>query len=378
MTGSVLFYVQHLLGIGHLRRALRIVDALAGEGIAVTLVSGGEPLPELDETRADRIVQLAPIQARDAGFRDLVDAAGRPIDDELKESRRTMLLAAFAAARPDAVVIEAFPFGRRAFRFELDPLIDAARRSRPLPLVLCSLRDIVVAPEDPQRRRAIVERVRADFDVVLVHGDPAVIPLEASFPEAAEIADRLAYTGYVGSSSQPGESDRLGCGEVLVSAGGGAVGGRLLATAVEARRRGCLAGAVWRLLAGPNLPEAEFAALEARLPDGCNPRTLSAGISRHAAALSRFGEPGRVQHSPRHPRCPRRRGGRAVRRRTRDRADPAGGMAGRARRRRAGGGGRSCRPKASPARSNAQSCAAPRRWPSTPQAPPAPRELSNK
>ncbi len=106
---------------------------------------------------------------------------------------------------------------------------------------------------------------------MLVHGDPALIRLEASFPEAAQIPDRLVYTGYVGSAKQPVGVDRrkrdVGGDEVLVSAGGGAVGGALLATALEARRRGCLADLRWRFLAGPNLPQAEFAALTDGLPD---------------------------------------------------------------------------------------------------------------
>ncbi len=269
MTGSVLFYVQHLLGIGHLRRALNLADALAEEGLAVTLVSGGEPMPELAGAAARRVIQLAPIRAQDAGFRVLVDRDGRPVDDALRASRRDALLDAFATVQPDAVVIEAFPFGRRTFRSELDPLIAAARARRPRALVLCSLRDIVVAPEDMTRRRAIVARVEADFDAVLVHGDPALVTLEASFPEACEIADRLVYTGYVGAPEErAGADDGAGAGEVLVSAGGGAVGGALLATALEARRRGCLADLVWRLLAGPNLPESDFAALAAGLPAG--------------------------------------------------------------------------------------------------------------
>ncbi len=268
MTRSVLFYVQHLLGIGHLRRALRIVEALAREGIGVTLVSGGEPLSMQACPSAERIVQLEPIRARDAGFKWLVGATGLPIDDTLRETRCAALLGAFAAARPDAVLIEAFPFGRRAFRFELDPLIDAARSRRTRPLVLCSLRDIVVAPEDPKRRREIVDRVRADFDFVLVHGDPAFIALEASFSLAPEIADRLIYTGYVGDPDEPdGAEGTPGTDEVLVSAGGGAVGGALLSTALETRRRGCLVGFDWRLLAGPNLPEAEFHALARGLPE---------------------------------------------------------------------------------------------------------------
>ena len=149
MTGSVLLYVQHLLGIGHLRRSLRIAEALVREGIRVTLISGGEPLSPLACKSAGSVIQLPPIRALDAGFKVLVDETGRPIDDELRTARRSALLAAFADEQPDALLIEAFPFGRRAFRFELDALIEAARARRPRPLLLCSLRDIVVSPEDP-------------------------------------------------------------------------------------------------------------------------------------------------------------------------------------------------------------------------------------
>jgi predicted glycosyltransferase len=266
VTRSVLFYVQHLLGIGHLRRALCLVEGLAAEGFAVTLVSGGEPFPGLAATGAARVVQLPPIRAADAAFSDLVGADGRPVDAALRAARREALLAAFATAAPEAVVIEAFPFGRRAFRFELDPLIAAARARRPPARIVASIRDILVVREP--RYREIVARVRADFDLVLVHGDPTLIALDASFPAAPEIADRLAYTGYVREPPQPAApGDASGAGEVLVSAGGGAVGGALLAAALEARRGGCLAECTWRLLAGPNLPEAEFAALASALPE---------------------------------------------------------------------------------------------------------------
>lgn len=269
MTGSVLFYVQHLLGIGHLRRAQRIVDALARQGIGVTLVSGGKPLSELDHASAERLVQLPPVRAHDGGFKRLVDAEGKPVDDKLWEARRTALLVAFAGARPDALLIEAFPFGRRAFRRELDALLEAARLRCSRPLVLCSVRDIVVAPEEARRCREIVDRVRADFDFVLVHGDPAFVPLDASFPLASEIADRLIYTGYIGAADEvSGAEEADGRDEVLVSAGGGAVGSALLSMALETRRQGCLARFQWRLLAGPNLPEAEFRGLAGRMPEG--------------------------------------------------------------------------------------------------------------
>jgi len=272
MTGSVLLYVQHLLGIGHLRRSLRIVDALVREGIRVTLISGGEPLSSLARTSAERVIQLPPIRALDAGFKVLVDEMGRPIDDKLRAARRSALVDAFEDEQPDVLLIEAFPFGRRAFRFELDALIEAAGERRPRPLILCSLRDIVVLPNDPRRPREIVDRVRNDFDFVLVHGDPAFIPLEDSFPLASEISDRLIYTGYIAEAYEAGEaaaSDKTaGVGEAVVSVGGGAGGGALLKTAIETRRQGCLENLRWRLLAGPNLPEPEFAALAAALHEG--------------------------------------------------------------------------------------------------------------
>jgi predicted glycosyltransferase len=272
MTGSVLVYVQHLLGIGHLRRSLRIVEALVREGIRVTLISGGEPFSSLACTSAERVIQLPPVRALDAGFRVLVDEMGRPIDDELRAARRSALLGAFADEQPDALLIEAFPFGRRAFRFELDALIETARARCPRPLVLCSLRDIVVLPNDPGRPTQIIDRVRNDFDFVLVHGDPAFIPLEASFPLASEIGDKLIYTGYIAEAHEAGDAaasdETAGADEVVVSVGGGAVGGALLRTAVETRRQGCLANLRWRLLAGPNLPEPEFAALAVGLPEG--------------------------------------------------------------------------------------------------------------
>jgi predicted glycosyltransferase len=270
VTHSVLFYVQHLLGIGHLRRSLRIAEGLAREGIEVTLVSGGEPLSGLTCSSVTRFIQLAPIRARDPGFKELVDREGQPIGQALRDTRRAMLLTAFEVTQPDAVLIEAFPFGRRSFRFELDALIAAAGSRHPRPSVLCSLRDIVVAPEDATRHREIVDRIRADFDFVLVHGDPTFISLEESFPLASEIADQLIYTGYVGDIDEAdgGPDHAVDTDEVVVSAGGGAVGGALLSTALETRQRGCLAEARWHLLAGPNLPDAEFASLANRLPKG--------------------------------------------------------------------------------------------------------------
>lgn len=267
MKGEVFFYVQYLLGVGHLQRSLRIAEALVGRGFRVAVVSGGMPAP-LAIDRGIDFVQLPPIRARDARFA-LVDDKDAAVDDALRDHRRRALLKAFAAARPDAVITEGFPFARRAFRFELDALILAAQQRRPRPRLICSLRDIVARRDDPERHREIVARVSGDFDAVLVHGDPRFIPLDASFAAAPQIANRTVYTGYIAPAQLPEESGSApATGEVIVSAGGGAAGLALLETALAARRSGCLEALSWRLLTGTHLPEADFAVLRNAAPAG--------------------------------------------------------------------------------------------------------------
>jgi predicted glycosyltransferase len=259
-----LIHVQHLLGIGHLQRVALIARALAAAGAEVTMLSGGMPWPGLALGRV-RLVQLPPLRAADAGFSNLVDTEGQPIDDALRALRRGIVLGTLAQCRPDLVLIETYPFGRRALRFELEPLIAAARALTPRPAIACSIRDIVAAKPDPARRQQILATLGAQFDRVLVHGDERFIRLEASFPEAPALGERLVYTGFV---APPPARPAAPSGEIIVSAGGGAAGAALLQAATAARPLTRFAASPWRLIAGRNLPEPVFAALAQDLPAG--------------------------------------------------------------------------------------------------------------
>ncbi|WP_315981199.1 hypothetical protein [Aliamphritea spongicola] len=46
-TPRVLFYVQYLLGIGHVRRSALVIQALANAGIQVDVIFGGIPVPHI-------------------------------------------------------------------------------------------------------------------------------------------------------------------------------------------------------------------------------------------------------------------------------------------------------------------------------------------
>ena len=243
----VMIWVQHLLGIGHRRRAAAIARALAERGADVAFVTGGMGPPEVDPVRV-RVVALPAVRTEDASFRVLVDEHGRRAGDAWRAARRDMLLSAFEEHAPHVLVTESYPFGRRLLRFELEPLVERARAARCR--LVSSIRDVLQPPSKPSRARAVAQTVLAFYDAVLVHGDPAFVRLEASFPETERIQERIRYTGYVAAGQGPVAPPGAGKGEVVVSAGGGVVAHRLVDTALESARLDVRAR--WRILVGPN------------------------------------------------------------------------------------------------------------------------------
>jgi predicted glycosyltransferase len=266
VSGRVLFYVQHLLGIGHLKRSATLVRALAAAGLDVTFVSGGHEVPGLRVGGAT-FVQLPPVRAVDVYFKILVDANDAVIDDAFRARRRDVLLQTFRETRPDVIVTELFPFGRRQLRFELEPLLEAAHATNPRPRIVCSVRDILVEPDKPERIEEMLERIERHYDLVLVHGDPGLIPFDVTFPLADRIADRIRYTGYVVEEAAAPRAEIAREG-VVVSAGGGAVSETLFRAAMAARPLTRLKDAPWRVLCGYALPDDIFRALAADAPAG--------------------------------------------------------------------------------------------------------------
>lgn len=266
-SGRVIFYVQHLLGVGHLRRASAIAHALDRAGFEADLVSGGMPEKWLEFGGA-RFVQLPPTRANDPSFESLVNAEGEVVDESWMRQRRDVLLGHFNTFEPDVLIVESYPFGRRQMRFELTPLLEAARDRAKRPLVLASVREYVQAKRKPGRVEKTVALLGELYDGVMVHGDPAFARFEESFPLAGQIADDVHYTGFVvAPEHRPGAGEagdeEAGRDEVIVSAGGGATARGLFAAAIEARGRSSLKDTTWRFLVGTGLPARDREALTA-------------------------------------------------------------------------------------------------------------------
>ena len=264
---TVLFHCQHSLGLGHLVRSFALAEGLA-RSMRVVLLNGG-PLPRgIRPPDRVEVVALPPLGMDTDGV--LVSRDGRRSAARALELRRAQILAAHDALRPDVVVVELFPFGRKKFAGELLPLLEAARASGAL--TVSSLRDILVRSRSDQgahdeRASRLANEL---FDAILVHADPSFARLEDSFRPVTPLRVPVHYTGFVVPGAEraaaPAADGVRAAGparpRVVVSAGGGLYGGELLRSAVEAHRLElAVAGIDLRLIAGPFLPEGEWRAL---------------------------------------------------------------------------------------------------------------------
>jgi predicted glycosyltransferase len=160
---------------------------------------------------------------------------------EIKQQRTSRLLELFNTLQPDLLLLELFPFGRNAFRFELLPLLERARQQDSC-RVACSVRDILVERDNAVKfEQRVIDQLNSFFDLLLIHGDPDLIRLDATFSRMDDITIPIAYTGYICRPPKPhdrkelrraldmDEEEQL----IVVSAGSGSVGVRLLTAALE-------------------------------------------------------------------------------------------------------------------------------------------------
>ncbi|MGE0886331.1 MAG: glycosyltransferase family protein [Blastocatellales bacterium] len=272
MTGKskLMFYCQHVLGMGHFIRSMEIVRGLAD--FDIYFLNGGEIVPGFDPPPSIEIINLPPIKS-DAEFSGLHAADAAQSLDEIKAIRKRLILSEYERIKPDVVVIELFPFGRKKFDFELMPLLERCRADNRVK-VACSLRDILVSKRDQRKfEERVCRTANQYFDLLLIHSDKRFQRLEESFSMAGELECQVCYTGFVAQTAAetgPAKNDEWTIAgdekRILVSIGGGRVGSELIECAIETSRllkerlpHQMLA------FAGPYMPDDEFQRLQGKL-----------------------------------------------------------------------------------------------------------------
>jgi predicted glycosyltransferase len=255
---GLLLYCQHSLGLGHAVRSFALAASLA-ERFRVVVACGGE-LPDGFTPQED--VELAELPSVSAAADGALVSRGPGSLGEARRRRRRRLLAIFRSLRPAALVVELFPFGRRRFADELLPLLEAADSATPRPVVVSSVRDILVGRGDDQQAHDTLACAIANryLDAVLVHSDPGFTRFEESFRPAIPLRVPVRHTGFVVPDLGDTGPARVREARVVVSAGGGRVGGPLLRAAAGA---GPMLAPELRveIYAGPFLPDEDWQAL---------------------------------------------------------------------------------------------------------------------
>lgn len=244
---NVLIAVTHLLGTGHLSRALTLSKAFDAAGHSVCLLSGGMPVPNFEMDGVD-LVQLPPVKSDGINFTTLLGADDNPVPESYLENRLSEAVSALQKHSPDVLITELYPFGRRVLRKEFGAMLEAAAGLIPRPIVLTSVRDILAPPSKPEKAEKTWDILDRSYDGVLVHSDPNIVSLDASWPVSQALSEKLHYTGFVAPPSPKPDQNGVGAGEILVTSGGGSVGDEMYQVSINAAA--LMPKTKWRALVG--------------------------------------------------------------------------------------------------------------------------------
>jgi predicted glycosyltransferase len=255
-----LFYSNECVGLGHLRRCLRLARGLteANPESSALIVTGSPAATSYSLPPRVDLVKL-PALARDEEGHHLPDRLAVDVD-VVSRVRSQLAVTVASEFDPTVAVIDKTPLGLRG---ELVPVLELLE-TRSCRLVL-GLRDVEDGAESLRRRwtqAGVREALERWYDAILVYGPRASLDALDSLGWR-DLGIPVHHVGYVGPRmADRGPSD-LPAGYLLATAGGGVDGYPLLSQFVEAlhlRPLPCPAVVV----AGPLMPGSELARLRER------------------------------------------------------------------------------------------------------------------
>ncbi len=255
----VALYSHDTMGIGHMRRNLRIAQALSSgpDPLVILLIAGAREIHAFGIPDGADYLSLPALHKAGNG-----DYQSRHLDisiAEMAELRGQSIAAALEAFAPDVFVVDKVPRGAVN---ELDRALAMLTRKGETRCVL-GLRDVLDDPDVVRREWEAFDgdaTLRSHYDAVWIYGDPAVYDATNEYDFSPEVAAKVVFTGYLDQRRAQRDSekdtkldtvvdskDRL----YLCTVGGGQDGARLadaFAHTVFPK------GATGVLLAGPFMP----------------------------------------------------------------------------------------------------------------------------
>jgi predicted glycosyltransferase len=226
---KILIHCQYVYGIGHFVRTIELCKVLLSD-FQITLVSGGEQVPNFSIPENIDFKQLPSVYKEEG--EDTLRVVEQGIDlPEVMRIRKALLKEYIDVLKPDIFLSEHFPFGL-LFEEEVLTVIKAVKTANENCKIACSVRDIILTNHGATHDLRTCDILNSYFDLILAHGDPNIISLEATFPLIKNILPKIEYTGYVVEKLQfqkTEESKKI----VLVSVAAGRIGSELITAVLE-------------------------------------------------------------------------------------------------------------------------------------------------
>lgn len=272
----VLFYSHDGTGLGHLRITLGVASAYARlrPQDSLLLLTGSLQAGAFEVPANLDYVKLPAMPKRDL-YASLPPTEGfTGSHNSTIRFRAAVALATIQAFDPQLVVVDHAPGG--LFQ-ELAPAIEYLRWGERRPCFALLMRDITFGPEQTRSiwsNEAVYPLLNEVYDQILVYGDRRVFDPIAAYAMSESAAQRTSFCGYL-APTPPRRSpemvrQELGAGSlplVAVSTGGGADGGPLLRAYLTGLRERIGPPLFSYVVAGPLLPESEWAELTALSSD---------------------------------------------------------------------------------------------------------------
>ncbi|MBA2442736.1 MAG: hypothetical protein H0V53_10075 [Rubrobacter sp.] len=234
---KVLMYSHDSYGLGHLRRTLALAEAFVERDPLndVLILTGSTVSGAYRMSKGIDILKLPSAIKLDNGR---YESSRMSVSFELlRELRSGLILSAAREFDPDVFVVDKAPLGMKG---EVSDTLEFLREERPGTLTVLGLRDVMDDPErvrEGWQRNRTLEAIEELYDRIIVYGPREVYDPLPLYGLSPEVLSRTDYVGYVGRTVLcPASELPFPPGYVLVTAGGGGDGLRIVESYLEGLR----------------------------------------------------------------------------------------------------------------------------------------------
>jgi len=232
----ILMYSHDTFGLGHLRRCRTIAHAIVEQfkGVSVLIISGSQIAGAFDfRARVDFVKIPSVIKLYNGEY----DSIGEYIEiDEILEMRKLIIQRTAEVFQPDIFIVDKEPLGLKG---ELEPTLQMLQATKTKTVL--GLRDVMDSPELLKKEweeKQILPQINAYYDNVWVYGPEDFWNPLQGFDVPQSLEKKLTYTGFLDRelhNNHPADNQNLPAEYILVTAGGGGDGLKMMEQILAAR-----------------------------------------------------------------------------------------------------------------------------------------------